>query len=79
MYSSTRKVKKPIILLGTGRSGTNLLARTFQRHPDVALWNEPRPIWMYGNAYRADHELNAENLTPRIARYIDRRFSRFHA
>jgi hypothetical protein len=46
-------------------------------HPAVAYWGEPRPIWMHGNAYRADHVLREEHLTPRIARYIDRRFSRF--
>ncbi len=47
------------------------------RHPDVAYWPEPRPIWMYRHAYRSYHELTAEDLTPGIARYIDRRFGRF--
>jgi hypothetical protein len=46
-------------------------------HPEVAFWGEPRPIWMHGNAYRDNHVLRAENLTLRIARYIDRRFGDF--
>ena len=32
---------------------------------------------MYRHAYRSHHELSAEDLTPAIARYIDRRFGRF--
>lgn len=72
-----RRVRKPIILVGFGRSGTLLLSRVFEQHPDVAFLGEPRPIWMHGNAYRRDHRLVAEDLTPEIADYIDRRFAAF--
>ncbi len=72
-----RRVREPIILIGAGRSGTTLLGELLALHPDVAYWGEPRPIWMHGNAYRRDHLLRAEHLTPRIARYIDRRFGDF--
>ena len=74
-----RRIAKPIILLGSGRSGTTLLGEVFAQHPDVAYWEEPRPIWMYRHAYRSHHELSAEDLTAPIARYIDRRFARFLA
>ena len=72
-----RRIVKPIILLGSGRSGTTMLGRVFSRHLDVAYWPEPRPIWMYRHAYRSHHELFAADLSPAIARYIDRSFARF--
>jgi hypothetical protein len=72
-----RRIHKPIILLGSGRSGTSLLGRIFSRHPEVAYLPEPRPIWMYGNSYRNDHYLTEKDLKPRIARYIDHRFAEF--
>ena len=72
-------IEKPIILIGSGRSGTSLLASILEQHPDVAYWGEPRPIWMHGNAYRKDQALRAENLTPRIGRFIDRKFTQFLA
>ncbi len=74
-----RRIVKPIILLGSGRSGTTLLGQIFSHHPDVAYWVEPRPIWMYRHAYRPHHELTCEDLTPAIARHIDRSFARFLA
>ena len=74
---SQRRIRKPIILLGAGRSGTSLLGNFLASHPDIAYLGEPRPIWMYGNAYRPDHVLDASHLTPQIADYIDRHFWEF--
>ncbi len=74
-----RRVRAPIILLGSGRSGTTLLGQIVSLHPDVAYWLEPRPVWMYRHAYRPHHELRAADLTPAIARSIDRRFARYLA
>ncbi len=67
-------IYKPIIILGFARSGTTMLDRLLRAHPQVAIMAEPRTIWMTGNAYRGHDELGADDLTPRIARRIDRKF-----
>ena len=72
-----RRIREPICVVGVGRSGTGMIARILRQHPNVAYLGEPRPVWMHGHAYRRDHALAAEDLTPRIARYIDGEFARF--
>ncbi|MEQ1893635.1 MAG: sulfotransferase, partial [Planctomycetota bacterium] len=38
-------VRAPIFVLGSGRSGTTVLARLLARHREVALLNEPKALW----------------------------------
>ncbi len=66
---------KPIFIIGCHRSGTSLCGNILSRHPDVAYWEEPKGIWTYGNAYRADEQLDASDLTPSIRAHLDRSFS----
>ncbi|HRX54360.1 MAG: sulfotransferase [Verrucomicrobiales bacterium] len=73
----TRKIRLPIVLLGAPRSGTTLLGKLFAAHPDVAYWEEPRPIWTQGNSWRSDDRLDASHLTEGIAQQIDGVFGRF--
>lgn len=73
----TRKIRLPIVLLGAPRSGTTLLGKLFAAHPDVAYWEEPRPIWSQGNSWRSDDRLDASHLTEGIAQQIDSVFGRF--
>lgn len=69
---------RPIVVLGAPRSGTTLLAETLlARHPDVAYWPEPVFVWRYGNAYRSHDVLGPEHATPRVKRYIRRRFAEY--
>ncbi len=44
-----KKVKKPIFILGTGRSGTTILGITLGVHNDVGFLNEPKAFWSYLN------------------------------
>lgn len=41
----TKRVKKPIFILGTGRSGTTILGILLSMHREVAYLNEPKALW----------------------------------
>jgi hypothetical protein len=68
------RVKAPIIILGAPRSGTTLLAQLLSTHPDVALANEPRLVWRYGNDRLSD-ELRAEHASPKVVDRIHASFA----
>lgn len=72
-----RYVKRPIILVGSPRSGTTLLGRLISAHPEVAYWEEPRTVWSTGNQNLPDDVLLEAHLTPEIATDIDQRFAEF--
>lgn len=74
-----RRVRAPILIVGSPRSGTTWLGQRLGCHPQVAYWEEPRPIWSIGHAWRDDDTLDADDLTPVIARRIDARFADFLA
>jgi len=60
--------------VGAGRSGTNFLGLLLASHPLLAYWRRPKYIWRHGNAWKRDDCLTAEDASPRIKRYIRRRF-----
>ena len=73
-----RLIERPILILGSPRSGTTMLGNLIAKHPDVAYWEEPRTIWSQGkNAWNENDRLVADDLTPALARRIDERFHRF--
>lgn len=74
---SDRRIREPILIVGSPRSGTTMLGNLLSHHPDIAYWEEPRPIWSQGHAWRDDDRLVESDLTPGIADKIDRRFARF--
>lgn len=40
-----KEVKKPVFIIGTGRSGTTILGVVFSMHRDVGFLNEPKALW----------------------------------
>ncbi len=40
-----KKVKKPIFILGTGRSGTTILGIVMSMHKKIGFLNEPKALW----------------------------------
>lgn len=74
----TRRVKKPIFILGTGRSGTTILGILLSMHRDVGFLNEPKAMWhtihphedvigSYGRG-EASYRLGVQDVTPEICR-----------
>lgn len=39
------KIKKPVFITGTGRSGSTILGIVMSMHKDIAYLNEPKAIW----------------------------------
>lgn len=61
-----KSVKKPIFIMGTGRSGTTILATLLSFHPHVGLLNEPKAMW---HAIYAGEDVNGNYTTTLPARY----------
>lgn len=67
-------VDRPIIILGAPRSGTTILSRVLEAHPQLVRIGEPRLTWRYGNETKSDM-LRPRDLTPEIRSHIRGRFA----
>ncbi len=70
-------LKPPIFLLGNVRSGTSMTMFSFDLHPEICVWNEPRTVWVYADPARRHDHFTEEDATPRVVRYIRGRFLRY--
>ena len=67
----------PVLIVGAGRSGTNLLASTFDAEGSrFRNLVENRYIWTYGQRDRSTDLRAAAEATPRVAGYIRSHFAR---
>lgn len=41
----TNKVRAPVFILGTGRSGSTIMGKVLSMHKELAFLNEPKAIW----------------------------------
>lgn len=71
------KLKPPIFLLGNVRSGTTMIQRFFNLHPEIITWFEPRPIWNYAHPWRQYDYLDENDASPNVIRYIRRKFLKY--
>lgn len=56
---------KPIVIVGAGRSGMSFLAELLERYGSLAVIEEPRLIWKYGNDHKSDM-LHPEDARPEV-------------
>ncbi len=84
-----RKVREPVFILGTGRSGTTVLGMVLSMHREVGFLNEPKALWhsiypeedLIGSYARGDarYRLGAEDATPTLIRDAHRLFGTYLA
>ena len=74
---STDGLAPPIILLGNVRSGTSMIQSFFDLVPDLCTWFEPRTVWAYADPSRRHDHFTERDATPRVKRYIRKRFARY--
>ena len=70
---------QPVIIIGAGRSGTNMLRDVLTQMPGVGTWpcDEINYIWRHGNTRFPTDEFGPQQATPAVKAYIQRIFVRF--
>ena len=70
--------KPPVFIIGSGRSGTNMLRDLLAQLPGLQTWpcDEINYIWRHGNRAFATDEFSRAMATDGVARYIRRQFTK---
>ncbi|KAB7609843.1 sulfotransferase [Amylibacter sp. SFDW26] len=68
----------PVIIIGAGRSGTNLLRDCLTRLPEFETWqcDEIQPIWRHKNVRFKTDELPASRVSPDVKKFIRNAFNK---
>lgn len=69
--------EKPIILIGTHRSGTTYLGDILARHTDLTYWPEPKYIWMMGNERNPHDALDEAHATDALNKKIRKEIEKY--
>ena len=72
--SDDELLKKPIIIVGAGRSGMNFLGDAVAQHATLAVAHEPRLTWKHGNDKLSD-ALAPRHARPQVIADIRSRFA----
>jgi hypothetical protein len=75
--SSFDRPWQPLVILGAGRSGTNMLRDILTTLPGFSTWpcDEINYIWRHGSRAWPDDAIPAERANESFQRFLDRRFS----
>lgn len=81
-FSSPRRVKEPVFIVGTGRSGTTILGVVMSMNKDLGFLNEPKAVWhaAFGredligsySSGRADYCLSETDASPSVMKAMHR-------
>jgi hypothetical protein len=73
---SERTKYRPVVILGAGRSGTNILRDCLTDLPDFATWpcDEIQPIWRFRNRKHKSDSLPIDLARPTVVRFINKAF-----
>lgn len=72
------KPYQPVIIIGAGRSGTNMLRDVLCRLPGFGTWpcDEINYIWRHGNRDWQTDEFTPQMANPQVKNYVRRAFAR---
>lgn len=70
-------MKKPIILIGSPRSGTTLIGDILNQHPSIAYWIEPKYIWKYKKPILFNDIRGKDEADNDVKNYIRSKFSQY--
>jgi hypothetical protein len=73
----SNELKPPIILFGNTRSGSTIVQKVMDVHPEVVKWYEPRTLWLYADPGRRHDEFDEKDATDKVKRYIRKQFLKF--
>lgn len=70
---------QPVVIIGAGRSGTNILRDVLTQLPGFGTWpcDEINYIWRHGNTRFPTDEFGPQQATPAVKAYIQQTFTRF--
>jgi hypothetical protein len=69
------ELHRPLIVVGSPRSGTTLLGNLLGTHPQLAQLEEPRLTWKFGNDVKSDL-LRPADARPQVCQHIRRAFAK---
>lgn len=77
MTKNSRLNYQPIVIIGSGRSGTNMLRNILTAIPEVSTWpcDEINYIWRHGNIRESSDEFTPEMATENACLFIRSKFN----
>ncbi|MDZ7846842.1 MAG: sulfotransferase [Owenweeksia sp.] len=72
-------MNQPVIIIGAGRSGTNILRDSICSLPGFETWpcDEINYIWRHGNIGKATDRFTPEDARPSVKKFIRSQFEKF--